>query len=249
MNIHIDSNKKESGAAAAAKAAEILQKTIAEKGRAVFIAATGASQFEFLSALVSVNNVDWSKTVMFHLDEYVGIPETHPASFRKYLKERLIGKVHPGKVFLIDGCAKDPEAIRRDMNQTISKYSVDVAFVGIGENGHLAFNDPPADFNTEDPYLLVRLDKKCREQQMGEGWFKTLEEVPQTALSMSVRQIMKSSRIICVVPDERKAVAVQQCLEKEISPKYPASILRKHPDVDVYLDKDSSKLLKSRKTA
>jgi len=244
MKIKKFETKQEMGKAAAKKAARILISTIKEKGKAVFVAATSASQFEFLEALTSTPSIDWPKTTMFHLDEYVGIPQTHPASFRKYLNERLIDKVHPGAVYLINGDTKDPESECERLSETISEKGVDVAFVGIGENGHLAFNDPPADFDTEKPYLVVELDEPCRRQQLGEGWFKNLEEVPRRAISMSIKQIMKSRNIICTVPDSRKAQAVKDCLEGNISPYHPASILRKHKNAFLFLDKNSAKLLK-----
>lgn len=244
MKVKIFEAKQEMGKAAAKEAARILKSTIKKKGEATFVAATGASQFEFLENLTSIPLIDWSKTTMFHLDEYVNIPETHPASFRKYLKERLIDKVHPGIVYLINGDAKDPKLECERLNKIIGTKEIDVAFVGIGENGHLAFNDPPADFNTEKPYIVVELDKACRKQQLDEGWFKSLNEVPRRAISMSIKQIMKSKAIICTVPDSRKAQAVKDCLEKDISPDYPASILRKHKNVFLFLDKNSAKLLK-----
>jgi glucosamine-6-phosphate deaminase len=221
-----------------------LTSAIKEKGEAVFVVATGASQFEFLEALASMSSIDWSRTTMFHLDEYIGIQENHPASFRKYLKERLINKVHPGAVYLIKGDSEDPELECERLNRIISKKEIDVSFVGIGENGHLAFNDPPADFDTEKPYIIVELDEDCRRQQLGEGWFNSLNEVPHKAISMSIKQIMKSRNIICTVPDTRKAQAVKDCLEGTISPEHPASILRKHKKVFLFLDKDSSSLLK-----
>jgi len=243
MYLEIFPNKESLGMAAAKKAADILKKTIQKKGRATFIAATGASQFEFLENLTNISSIDWSKTSMFHLDEYVGLPETHPASFRKYLKERLINKVHPGNVHLIKGDTKSPELECDRLDKIIKQKEIDVAFVGIGENGHLAFNDPPADFDIKKSYLIVELDDVCRKQQLGEGWFENLEEMPKLAISMSIYQIMKSKNIICTVPDKRKAKAVKNCLEEEISPLYPASILRKHPQVYLYLDKNSASLI------
>jgi len=243
MHVEIFPNKESLGISAAKKAADILTKTIQEKGQATFIAATGASQFEFLENLTSISSIDWSKTTMFHLDEYVGLPETHPASFRKYLKERLINKVHPGNVHLIKGDAKSPELECERLDKIIKRKEIDVAFVGIGENGHLAFNDPPANFDIKKSYLIVELDDACRKQQLGEGWFENLEEVPKQAISMSIYQIMKSKNIICTVPDKRKAEAVKNCLEEEISPLYPASILRKHPQIYLYLDKNSASLI------
>jgi len=234
------------GKAAAEEAARILIDAIREKGEATFIAATGASQFEFLENLTNISSIDWSKTIMFHLDEYIGFPETHPVSFRKYLKERLINKVHPGNVYLIKGDAKSPELECERLGKIIKQKEIDVAFVGIGENGHLAFNDPPADFDTKKSYLVVELDDACRKQQLGEGWFKSFDEVPKRAISMSIEQIMKSKNIICTVPDSRKAQAVKDCLEGDITPDNPASILRNHESVFLFLDKDSAKLLKKK---
>jgi glucosamine-6-phosphate deaminase len=179
---------------------------------------------------------------MFHLDEYVGLPVTHPASFRKYLLERLINKVGIAQYHLLDGTDDAGEVARR-VGKAIRSAPVDVAFVGIGENGHLAFNDPPADFETEEPYLVVKLDEACRRQQVGEGWFADIPEVPREAISMSVRQILKAKDIICVVPDARKARAVKMCFEGEIRPVAPASILRTHANATVYLDKDSARLM------
>ncbi len=245
MEMHVLENKKELGKAAAKKAEELLSNAIDRNGRAAFIAATGASQFEFLETLTGSSMIDWQKTTMFHLDEYPGMSESHPASFRRYLKERLIDKVHPGAVYLIRG-DDDPGKECERLNDIISRYSIDAAFVGIGENGHLAFNDPPADFETEKPYIVVELDEKCRRQQFGEGWFKTLEEVPDKAISMSIKQIMKSKTIICTVPDKRKAEAVKNCIEGKISPLFPASILRKHPRTFMFLDKESSSLLEGK---
>jgi len=244
MKIKIFETKYKMGKAAAEEAARILINAIKEKGEAVFVAATGASQFEFLDNLTNIPSIDWSKTTMFHLDEYVGIPEIHPASFRKYLRERLIGKVHPGNVYLINGGAEDSESECKRLDEIISEKEVDVAFVGIGENGHLAFNDPPANFSTEKSYIVVELDEACRRQQLDEGWFKSLDDVPQRAISMSIRQIMKSKNIICAVPDSRKAQAVKDCLEGNISPNHPASILRNHESVFLFLDRNSAKLLK-----
>ena len=245
MEIKIFETKEELGEAAAKEAARILKTAIESRGEAVFVAATGKSQFEFLESLTSMGSIDWSRTTMFHLDEYLGISENHPASFRKYLKERLINKVHPGAVYLINGDAKDPELECDRISRIIAQKEIDVAFVGIGENGHLAFNDPPADFNTDKPYIIVELNEECRKQQVGEGWFKNIDEVPTRAISMSINQIMKSKNIICTVPGSRKANAVKESLEGDISPYHPASILRKHKSVFMFLDKDSAKLIKN----
>ena len=242
MQIKTFSDKNTLGARAAEQAAGLLRRAIQERGRARIIAATGAAQFEFLQVLTGLPGIDWSKVEMFHLDEYVGIPESHPASFRRFLRERLIEKAGITKFYLLDGDG-DPAEVIRVVGNALKTAPVDVAFVGIGENGHLAFNDPPADFETEEPYLLVKLDEVCRRQQMGEGWFRSISEVPERAISMSVRQILKAKAIICIVPDARKANAVKACLEGEISPLAPASILRTHPNTTLYLDQHSSALL------
>jgi glucosamine-6-phosphate deaminase len=247
VKIEVFKTKAECGAAAADRGAEILKQAIAAKGRASFIVATGASQFDFMKALTLKDGIEWQNTAMYHLDEYIGFSEEHPASFRRYLKERLVDVVQPGLVHFILGEAADPAAECRRMNDIISQDNIDVAFVGIGENGHLAFNDPPADFDTELPFIIVDLDEACRQQQFGEGWFASLEEVPTTAISMSIQQIMKSETIICTVPDERKARAAKQCFEGEISPMHPASILRKHLKAFVYLDKPAASLLSQQR--
>lgn len=243
MKVIISETKEELGKRAGIFAAEMIRDTIREKGSANVILATGTSQFETLKQLVDEEDIDWSKVTIFHLDEYIGMSDQHPASFRKYLKERFLKKVGPvAAVYLINGEGDVANEIDR-LSKAIQEHAIDVALVGVGENGHLAFNDPPADFETEDPYLMVNLDEPCRYQQMGEGWFASLDEVPLQAISMSVKQIMKSRHIICSVPDERKAVAVRNSLESEISNLFPASILQEHPNCTFFLDKESSGLL------
>lgn len=243
MKIFISESKGELGQKAGSYAGGIIKDTIREKGFANIILATGTSQFETLSQLVLEEGIDWSKVTMFHLDEYIGLPLSHPASFRKYLKERFLALVAPLKeVHLING-ENNPEQEIEKLGNAIQAHPIDVALVGIGENGHLAFNDPPADFDTESPYLVVNLDEPCRRQQMGEGWFASLEDVPLQAISMSIQQIMKSKHIICSVPDERKAVAVKNSLENEVSNLFPASILQQHDNCVFFLDKESSELL------
>ena len=243
MNIYKADTKKETSRAAAEAASAKLREAITTNGHARFIVATGASQFDFLSALTADTKINWAKTTMFHLDEYIGISDTHPASFCKYLQERLVDIVQPGRMHFLNGEADDPQAECNRLNQIISQHPIDVAFVGIGENGHLAFNDPPADFETEDPYIVVELDEACRLQQVGEGWFNGLDDVPTHAISMSIRQIMKAKTVICTVPDERKAEAVRNCLRGEITPMHPASILQRHPDCTAYLDAGSASLV------
>jgi glucosamine-6-phosphate deaminase len=240
MEVRIFAGKKELGQAAAERAAAAIAEAVARSGEARVIAATGASQFEFLDALTARAGVDWTRVEMFHLDEYVGLPETHPASFRRYLKERIVARVHPRAFHFLNGDAADAAAEGRRVGAQLARAPIDVAFVGIGENGHLAFNDPPADFQTEEPYLVVELDEPCRRQQLGEGWFPSLEDVPRRALSMSVRQILKSREILCIVPDARKAQAVQECLDGAVTPMHPASILQTHPRTTVFLDRESS---------
>lgn len=248
MNIRIYKNREELGKEAASDAAGIIENAIRVNGRAILVLATGTSQFEMLKYLVQKPGIDWSKVVLFHLDEYIGIPADHPASFRRYIQERVIDKVRPlKKVHLINGESSDPNAECQRLGKSISSVSVDLVLAGIGENGHLAFNDPPADFTTEEPFILVTLDRICRQQQLGEGWFKTLKEVPEKAITMSIRQIMKSRRIICVVPDKRKAQAVKNCLEREVSNQYPASVLQEHLSCTIYLDHDSASMLTQKK--
>jgi glucosamine-6-phosphate deaminase len=231
--------------AAAERAATAIQKAIAEKNGCRLILATGNSQLEFLEILTGMDGIDWPKIEAFHLDEYVGLPMTHPASFRKYLLERVIRKTGIVKYHFVEGDATDVSATLRQASLRLTSAPVDLAFVGIGENGHIAFNDPPADFETEEPYLVVELDEACRRQQVGEGWFADLSYVPRQAISMSPRQIMKAREIIAVVPDLRKAQAVKLCVEGEIGPAAPASILKGHPNATIYLDRDSSSLLTS----
>jgi len=246
MDIHIFSNPQTLGEAAGTAAGATIKETIAQKGSANIILATGTSQFETIKRLIAEVDIDWSAVTMFHLDEYIGLPITHGASFRKYLKERFLDQVPPLKAaYLIDG-ETDPQAEVERLGQLIRQHPIDVALVGIGENGHLAFNDPPADFHTENPYLVVNLDGPCRAQQYNEGWFTSVDDVPLQAISMSIRQIMKSAQIICSVPDARKAQAVKDSLEQPISNLYPASILQQHPACSFFLDRESAKLLSDR---
>jgi glucosamine-6-phosphate deaminase len=242
MIIKVFDDKRSLGLAAANQAADAIRTAIREKNRARMIAATGASQFELLDALTSASGIEWERVEMFHLDEYIGLPAEHPASFRNYLRTRLIDKVGIVHHHLLDG-ERDPAAVIRTVGQALQSAPIDVALVGIGENGHLAFNDPPADFDTEEPYLVVTLDDACRRQQLGEGWFESLDDVPRQAISMGVRQILRASEIIAAVPDARKAKAVAACCEGDISPLAPASILRTHPNTTIYLDKSSAALL------
>jgi glucosamine-6-phosphate deaminase len=241
MEIIISETKQILGKKAAQMGAKLIRKAILNKGKANIIVATGASQFDMFNELVK-EDIDWSVVTAFHLDEYIGISELHPASFRKYLKERFVDIVSPKEFNYVNGNT-DPfeECIR--LGKLISKHPIDVAFVGIGENSHLAFNDPPADFKTKDAYLVVTLNEACRRQQMGEGWFPEINDVPEKAISMSINQIMKSNAIICTVPDLRKAEAVKKTVEGSISPLIPASIMRKHEAVWLFLDKDSASML------
>ncbi len=213
-------------------------------GRANIILATGASQFAMLDELVAADRIDWNVVTAFHLDEYVGMPATHPASFRRYLRERFVERLpKPLAAFHYLDAETDPQNECRRVGGILQRRPIDVAFIGIGENGHLAFNDPPADFQTEQPYLVVDLDEACRRQQLGEGWFPTLDDVSRQAVSMSIRQIMNSEALICTVPDRRKAEAVQVAVEGPVTPDVPASILQQHARVTLYLDGESASLL------
>ena len=241
MNINISTSKQELGKRAALLGANLIREAITQKDEANIIVATGASQFEMLSFLID-EEIDWAKVTGFHLDEYINLPNDHPASFRKYLKERFVEKVNPGKFHYVNG-EQDPVEECHRLDQLISQHSIDVAFVGIGENAHLAFNDPPADFNIKDAFLTVELDEACRTQQLNEGWFNSLAEVPNRAISMSIHQILLSKHIICSVPDVRKSQAVASSLYGEISPEIPASVLQQHENTYFFLDQESASLI------
>lgn len=244
MDVKIMPDKRQMGKAAAAAGAALVREAIAQRGTANIIVATGASQFEMFDNLVREPNINWSKVSGFHLDEYVGLTITHPASFRRYLWERFVSRLPlPLRAFHYLDAERDPHAECDRVSEIIRRHPIDVAFVGIGENGHLAFNDPPADFETEEPYIVVQLDEACRRQQLGEGWFPAFDDVPQQAVSMSVRQIMKSRAIICTVPDERKAQAVRNAVEGEVTPSVPASILQRHERCTLFLDQPAASLL------
>ncbi|MEC7906189.1 MAG: glucosamine-6-phosphate deaminase [Verrucomicrobiota bacterium] len=243
MNTQIFDSKEAMGAAAAQAGAERLAEVLDSIGEASIIVATGASQFEMLSSL-SRSGLHWPSITGFHLDEYIGISITHDASFRKYLWQRFVSQLPlPLKAFhFLDGEVDALSECSR-VGQLIGETTIDVAFVGIGENGHLAFNDPPADFETETPYIVVDLDEACRKQQLGEGWFPDFDSVPEKAISMSVQQIMKSDMIVCTVPDKRKAEAVKNAVSGPVSPDVPASILQNHPNCHLFLDKEAASLL------
>jgi glucosamine-6-phosphate deaminase len=243
MLIKVFEDRVALGHAASEQAAAAIRRAISERGHARIIAATAASQLEFLDALTNTPGIDWSKVEAFHLDEYIGLPVTHPGSFRKMLLEQLVRKTGITHYHLLDGDAADPSEVVRREGKALASMPVDIAFLGIGENGHIAFNDPPADFETEEPYIIVNLDEACRQQQVGEAWFADISQVPKRAISMSARQILKAREILAVVPGPRKAQAVKACFEGAISPMAPASILRRHPNATVYLDKASASLL------
>jgi glucosamine-6-phosphate deaminase len=242
LSIHADLHSM--SRAAADTAASAIRKATRDRGHARLIAATGVSQIEFLDMLVACPDIEWPRVELFHLDEYIGIGIDHPASFRRYLLDRLINKVNLMRYHLLDG-EHDARRTAEQIGRHLAAGPVDVAMVGIGENAHLAFNDPPADFETEAPYIIVTLDEACRRQQVGEGWFATIDEVPTQAISMSIRQILKSREIVCVVPEARKAPAVKACVEGPISPSAPASILQTHSNATLFLDKDSAGMLRS----
>jgi glucosamine-6-phosphate deaminase len=242
VDIRVFDDSSTLGRHAAADAAIAIRDAVAARGLARIIAATGASQFQFLAHLTATPDLPWESVELFHLDEYLGLPDTHPASFRRYLRERLIGPTGITRTHLIDGQG-DPELVCQTVGRALASAPIDVAFIGIGENGHLAFNDPPADFETREPYIVVTLDEGCRRQQVSEGWFQTFEQVPARAISMSVQQILASRRLLCVVPDERKARAVRAAVSGPVTPDVPASILQTHPAVTLYLDRGSASLL------
>jgi glucosamine-6-phosphate deaminase len=244
MKLIVLKNKSALGQKAAADGARLIRAALARRGSANIIVATGASQFQMLRALCREPRIAWNRVTAFHLDEYIGLSITHPASFRLYLWQRFVSQLPlPLAAFHYINGETDPQAECRRLGKLISSRPIDVAFIGIGENGHIAFNDPPADFVTTRPYLVVNLDERCRRQQLGEGWFKTLKDVPKQAISMSPRQIMKSAAIICTVPDRRKAEAVRNTVRGPLTPDVPASILQEHPRATIYLDPPAASML------
>ncbi|TJY44577.1 glucosamine-6-phosphate deaminase [Cohnella pontilimi] len=244
MRIQVLESAEQLGQVAALHASRFLQQRILENGEARLVLSTGASQFEFFKSFVTME-VDWSKVEMFHLDEYVSLPESHPASFRAYLKTRFIDEANLKKAHYIDGEGDIAEQIRL-LNSEISKKRVDLAMIGIGENAHIAFNDPPADFETDQPYIVVELDEACKRQQVREGWFDSVAAVPSQAITMSVHQILQSDCIISCVPQKVKAEAVRATVEQPVSPAIPSTALRSHPDWTLYLDTESASALKGR---
>ena len=234
MKIVVEKNAELLGLAAARNAAAILQAAIQTNGCARIVLSTGASQFEFLSAFIK-QDVDWSKVEMFHLDEYVGLPETHIASFRKYLKERFVSQVPLKAAYFVNG-EGDVENNIAQLSQELLKATVDLGLIGIGENGHIAFNDAPADLEDASCYKVVHLNDRCKQQQVNEGWFATLDEVPECAISMTVQQILKCRHIISVVPNERKAEAVKNTLAQSPNAMVPATQLKTHPNWSLYID-------------
>lgn len=245
MQATVSPDRDTMGQAAATAGAAHLAEVLQKQGEANIIVATGNSQFEMFAHLVQVEGIDWTKVTIFHLDEYLGLSESHPASFRRYLQERFVAQLpcRPLAFHAVDGMAADPASECERLGNLISGITIDVAFVGIGENGHLAFNDPPADFTTTAPYIVVDLDEACRRQQLGEGWFESLDDVPRQAISMSVREILRANRIICTVPDTRKATAVAHAVEGPVTPQVPASILQEHSDCSLFLDEAAASQL------
>lgn len=245
MNVTVSSDRVAGGKAAAALGAARIRAAITEKGFANIIVATGASQFEMIDALVLEPDIAWERVTAFHLDEYVGLPITHPASFRKYLWERFQRRLpRPLRAMHYIAGDDDPQAECRRVGVLLREHPIDVCFAGIGENAHLAFNDPPADFDTQEPYLVVNLDEACRRQQLGEGWFPNLDAVPHQAISMSISQVMRSRTIIITAPDQRKARALRDSIEGPITPDVPSSILQKHADTAIFTDPAGASLLK-----
>lgn len=241
--VNISHDEQSAGEASAAFVAKHLNKAIESKGHANIILATGASQFAFLEAIKKLD-IDWSKVTAFHLDEYIGIPTNHPASFRKYLKEKIIDDVKPKKMHYINGDVDDIDKEIANYEKLLKEHPADVACIGIGENGHIAFNEPDvADFNDPKLVKIVQLDDVSRNQQLGEGWFDTLDDVPKEAISLTIPAMMNAKVISCMVPDKRKAEAVYNTLNGEIATDCPATILRKHDNCVLFLDKDSASKL------
>ena len=242
MNLREFDDKTGLAKAAADEAARLIREAIALRGRCRIVVATGSSQIEFLELLVTAPDIAWNQVELFHLDEYIGLSGDHPASFQHYIRERILARVPVGRAWLLDGAA-DPQEECKRVAEAIAAAPVDVVFAGIGENGHLAFNDPPADFDTEEPFIVVDLAERGRLQQVREGWFASIEEVPRTAISMSIRQILKARAILCLVSGARKSEAIKLCLEGDIGPMAPASALRLHENATVFLDREAAALL------
>ncbi len=241
MKLYMNETSEKLGKAAAEFSAAVINRVIAEKGKARIVLSTGASQFDTLKALVEAD-VDWSRVEMFHLDEYINLPETHPASFRKYLRERFTGLVNLKSVNFVNGEGDIRKNIT-ELTRELRKEPIDLGLIGIGENGHIAFNDPPADFDTRDAYIVVNLDEDCKKQQVGEGWFPTVVDVPKQAISMSVYQIMQCNVIVSCVPHKVKAKAVKLTMDNDLTNMIPATMLKTHKDFHLFLDNNSSSLL------
>lgn len=243
LNINIYPESDEMGAAAADFAAKKINEAIANRGVSRVILATGSSQFTFLKALRKTK-IEWEKVIVFHLDEYYGISDEHPASFRKYLKERILDFVNPQQTYFLHGDAEDIESEMSEYTAKLSEYPIDIACIGIGENGHIAFNDPSvADFNDLKLVKLVELDEMCRNQQYREGWFPTIDDVPKKAVTLTIPAILNSRTICCVVPEERKSEAVNNALYGKLTTDCPASILRTHTDIRMFLDAEAASRL------
>ena len=241
MKLIVCESQQSLGACSADHAAALINEAIAKKGSARILLSTGASQFPFFDEFVT-RDIDWSKVEMFHLDEYVGISKDHPASFNYYLTNRFVNKVNPGKYHLIDGTV-DPEKTVAELTALLDESPVDVGLIGIGENAHIAFNDPPADFDDKNAYKVVTLADRCLEQQIGEGWFKSKEEAFKQAISMTCHRIMQCEHIISVVPYKVKAEAILATLKNDVTPDVPATLLKKHADATIYCDPNSAALL------
>ena len=242
MRISLAADQHALGREAARLGGNAIREAIATRGHAFVVVATGASQFEMLEALCQRDDIDWSRVIAFHLDEYIDLPETHPASFRRYLRERFLAHVpRLAALHMIDGNAPDLAREVARLNGLIEPVTIDVVFAGIGENGHLAFNDPPADFEAEDGFKIVTLDEACRRQQMGEGWFPALEAVPHQAISMTIRQIMRGQLVVLSVSGDRKAAAVRDAVLGAVTPLCPASIVQQHPNCHLFLDPPAAK--------
>ncbi|PYI53535.1 6-phosphogluconolactonase [Paenibacillus flagellatus] len=241
INLIVSDTPEQLGAAAAKQAADVVRAAVAANGRARIVLSTGASQFEFIRSFVR-EPIDWSKVDMFHLDEYVGLPESHVASFRRYLKERFVAHVPQVRAFFVDG-EGDVGANIRELSGELRRAPIDVALIGIGENCHIAFNDPPADFDAREAYIVVDLDEACKKQQVREGWFASVDDVPKRAITMTVHQIMQATSIISCVPHQVKAVAVKRTIENEVTPDVPSTMLKTHKDWTLYVDRESASLL------
>ena len=240
MSVRIFESNDMLGRAAANDLTALLSQTLSKQEKTAVIFACANSQLTFLNALKTMKGIAWNRIIIFHMDEYLGMSDQHPASFVRFLREKLVDVVHPAAFYPLPGNTKDVKTELKRYTDLMREYPPDVCILGIGENGHLAFNDPPADFNTKELIHVVDLDLACRTQQVNEDHFPTLEDVPKQALSLTVPALLAAKHLLAIVPESRKAAAIKAALKGPVTPNCPASILRTQPHATLYLDRESA---------